>query len=50
MPASLAEEFERLAEMGLAVVERDGADMRYRFTLEGMFYMDGLVARLAARL
>jgi len=50
MPASLAEEFERLAEMGLAVVERDGADMRYRFTLEGMFHMDGLVARLAARL
>ena len=50
MPASLEEEFARFAERGLAVVEREGDDIRYRFTLEGLFYMDGLVARLAARL
>jgi len=50
MPAPLDEEFARLTERGLAVVEREGDDIRYRLTLEGMFYMDGLVARLAARL
>ena len=50
MPAPLDEEFVRLAEWGLAVVEREKDDIRYRFTLEGMLYMDGLVARLAARL
>lgn len=50
MPGALVGEFERLAEEGLATVGEEEGDRRFRFTLEGLFHMDGLVARLAARL
>ena len=50
MPCALVGEFERLAVEGLATVGEEEGDRRFRFTLEGLFHMDGLVARLAARL
>ncbi len=50
MPEKLAGEFERLAEEGLVIIEEEAGGNRFRFTLEGLFQMDGLVARLAARL
>ncbi|HSV98373.1 MAG TPA: coproporphyrinogen-III oxidase family protein [Spirochaetota bacterium] len=50
MPDALIGEFDRLAKEGLALVEGAGGDVRFSFSIEGLFHMDGLVARLAARL
>ncbi len=50
MTDALIGEFDRLEKEGLALVVEGGGDVRFRFTLEGLFHMDGLVARLAALL